>query len=73
MKQPALVADSAYEEVAAVWIDVNGDNYPDLITASGGNEFFGNDPHQQPKCYLNDGKGNLRVQADAFNNIYLTA
>lgn len=73
LKQPALLADSAYEEVAAVWVDVNGDRYPDLITASGGNEFFGNDSHQQPRSYLNDGKGNLRVQADAFNNVYLTA
>lgn len=73
LKQPALIADSLYEEVAAVWIDVNGDRIPDLVTASGDNEFIGNDPYRQPRCYINDGKGNLRATVDAFKDVFVTA
>lgn len=73
LMQPALIADSLFEEVAAAWIDVNGDRIPDLITASGDNESIGNDPYRQPRCYINDGKGNLRLQADAFKDVFVTA
>jgi hypothetical protein len=71
--QPALAADSAMEDVDANWADVNGDGYPDLLVASGGNEFFGPDPHLQPRVYLNDGKGNLQKLDHAFDNIFLNA
>ena len=30
-----------YEDVDACWADVNNDNKPDLIIASGGNEYYG--------------------------------
>lgn len=71
--QPALAADSAIEDVDANWADVNGDGFPDLLVASGGNEFFGPDPHLQPRVYLNDGKGNLKKLDHAFDNIFLNA
>jgi hypothetical protein len=71
--QPALLADSATEDVDANWVDMNQDGIPDLIVASGGNEFFGPDPHLQPRLYLNDGKGILRKEANAFNNIFINA
>ena len=45
----------AYEDVAAAWVDVNNDGKTDLIVASGGNEYYGNDPFYQPRLYLNDG------------------
>ena len=41
--EPALDKDSTYEDVDACWADVNNDNNPDLIIASGGNEYYGND------------------------------
>jgi hypothetical protein len=69
----ALQADSMLEDVDAVWADMNGDRYPDLIVASGGNEFYGRDWHNSPRLYLNDGKGNLTKQTDAFDSLYLTA
>ena len=72
-KQPALDADSVYEDVTACWADVNNDKHPDLVVASGGNEYFGNSEYLKPRVYLNDGKGNLSKLNGAFNNILLTA
>ena len=40
--QPALDNDSTYEDVDAVWVDVNNDRKTDLVIASGGNEYYGN-------------------------------
>lgn len=71
--QPALLKDSTYEEISAEWLDVNRDGHPDLVVATGGNEYVNNSEFQMPRIYLNDGKGNLSVKADAFTNIYVTA
>ena len=68
-----MEADSVYEEVDAWWIDVNKDKAPDLVVASGGNEYYGEDEHQMPRIYLNDGKGSLSRLSDAFRGIYLTS
>ncbi len=70
--EPALDRDSIYEDVDACWADVNNDNNPDLIIASGGNEYYGTDSNLLPRVYLNDGKGNLMRKDDAFSNIYTT-
>lgn len=71
--QPALDADSAFEDVDATWIDVNKDGNIDLVVASGGNEFFGPDPHLQPRVYLNNGKAGFTKLDHAFDNIFLNA
>jgi len=73
MEMPALQADSNYEDVDAQWYDVNNDNNIDLIIASGGNEYYGEDSHLLPRVYLNDGKGNLVRKEDAITGIYETA
>ncbi|RYY56808.1 MAG: hypothetical protein EOO05_18535, partial [Chitinophagaceae bacterium] len=49
LPQPALDLDSSYEDVDAQWIDVNNDGFRDLVIASGGNEFYGNDAHNLPR------------------------
>ena len=72
LPQPALAADSNYEDVDASWTDVNGDGFPDLLVASGGNEYYGHDSMMLPRLYLNDGKGKLTRKEDAFSNVYLT-
>jgi hypothetical protein len=64
--QPALARDSMWENVDAVWVDVNNDKAIDLVIASGGNEYYGEDEHLQPLLYLNDGRGNLRKKEQAF-------
>lgn len=71
--QPALDRDNVYEEVDACWVDVNNDTYPDLVVASGGNEYYGHDEHMQPRVYLNDGRANLTRMEHAFDGIFLTA
>ena len=72
--QPALNADSTYEDVDAVWTDVNNDKFQDLVVASGGNEYYGNSDYLLPRIYLNDGKGSLQRLTDAFDRtVMLTA
>jgi len=71
--QPDLVRDSTYEEVDAQWADVNKDGHPDLVVATGGNEYSNNSEYQMPRIYLNDGKGNLSAKQDAFSNVFVTA
>ncbi len=71
--QPALDLDSNYETVSACFADINHDGNPDLVLASSGNEFYGQDEHNSPHAYLNDGKGNFAKKPDAFDTMYLTA
>ncbi len=71
--QPDLDADSSFEDVDACWADVDHDGNPDLVVASGGNEYTGNDPRLAPRVYLNDGKGHLKKSAHAFDNVFLNA
>jgi hypothetical protein len=72
-EQAALANDSAYEDVAASWVDVNNDGNIDLVVASGGNEFYGNDSHNTPRVYLNDGKAGFTKLENAFGDLYITA
>jgi hypothetical protein len=72
--QPALDTDSTYEDVDAVWADVNNDSFNDLVVASGGNEYYGNSDYLMPRVYLNDGKGDLQRLPGAFDRtVMLTA
>ncbi|MDP4211761.1 MAG: VCBS repeat-containing protein [Bacteroidota bacterium] len=54
-----FLADRNCEDVDARFIDVNGDGFPDLYVASGGNEYSGNAPELLDRLYLNDGKGHF--------------
>ena len=71
--QPVLDADSIYENTDACFADVNNDTHIDLIVASGGNEFYGNDFHNTSRIYLNDGKGSFTKMQNPFGNLYMTA
>ncbi|HLZ89312.1 MAG TPA: VCBS repeat-containing protein, partial [Puia sp.] len=73
LDEPALDADSTYEDTDASWADINNDGKPDLLVASGGNEFYGNDTMLTPRAYLNDGKGHLTRSPHAFPNIFVNA
>ena len=72
-QQPVLDKDSIYENTDACFADVNNDGHIDLIIASGGNEFFGDEFHNAPRVYLNDGKANFTKLENAFTNLFLTA
>lgn len=71
-EQPAMHIDSMYEDVDAVWTDVNNDGNVDLVVASGGNEYYGTDEHLLPRVYLNDGKAHFTKQQNAFSNLFET-
>ena len=71
-EQPVLHADSMWEHVDAQWADLNGDGFTDLVIATGGNEYYGEDEHLHPLLYLNDGKGKLLPFKEAFKGIYAT-
>ncbi|HEX8355902.1 MAG TPA: VCBS repeat-containing protein [Segetibacter sp.] len=70
---PVLDYDSLYEETDACWTDVNNDGHTDLVVASGGNEYYGDDKNLAPHIYLNDGKANFTVAKDAFNRLFVNA
>lgn len=70
--QPAFDIDSTFEDVDACIVDVNKDGFNDLVIASGGNEFYGNDEHLLPRVYLNNGKGQFSRLPNAFPGIYET-
>jgi enediyne biosynthesis protein E4 len=71
--QPALDKDSGFEDVSACWADLDHDGSPDLVVASGGNEYGGKDPHLLPRVYLNDGKGHLVRRDQAFGDVFVNA
>ena len=74
MQEPALDADKEYEDIGAAFFDANGDGFPDLMIASGGNEANLGSITLLPRLYLNDGKGNfLRSNIAIPTNVSLNA
>ncbi|MEH6405960.1 MAG: VCBS repeat-containing protein, partial [Leeuwenhoekiella sp.] len=55
--------EKAYEDVDAIFVDINGDGFQDLYVVSGGNEYAANDAHYTDRLYLNDGKGSFNKGA----------
>src|SRR4051812_6878187 len=71
--QSAFAADSVAEDIGAAFLDANGDGFPDLFVASGGNEFWGEQDALRPRLYLNDGHGNFARARDALPDIFENA
>ncbi len=46
--------------------DANGDGKPDIYITSGGYSFAPGDPNYQDRLYINDGKGNFKVDTSAL-------
>jgi hypothetical protein len=73
LPEPAFAADSLAEDTGAAFLDVNGDGLPDLLVASGGNEFSGPQDALRPRLYVNDGRGNFRRDRAALPDIFENA
>ena len=56
--------DDICEDVDAVFFDANGDEQPDLLVVSGGNETQVSPQALEDRLYLNDGKGHFSKQTD---------
>lgn len=65
--------DSLFEDVDAVWMDVEGDGDQDIIVASGGNEFRKGHQTRAQRVYINDGQGQWTVRYDLFPGADVTA
>ncbi|MEO6001212.1 MAG: VCBS repeat-containing protein [Chitinophagaceae bacterium] len=71
--QDEIDNDSTYEDTDACWVDVNNDGNIDLVIASGGNEYYGQEEYLKPRVYINDGKAKFIKLPDAFGPLYITA
>ncbi len=71
--EPAFVKDRYYENIGAVFFDVNNDGYPDLIVTSGGNQARQGSPALLTRLYINDGKGNFTRSTSGWPSISVNA
>lgn len=55
-----------FHDAGMLLFDANGDGKPDLYIASGGYEAEANSPVYQDRLYINDGKGNFTLAANAI-------
>ncbi len=68
-----ILNDSVFEDIDAVFVDIENDGDLDLIVASGGNEFTGYSLPLTQRIYLNDGEGSFTSDTTAIPKIYMTA
>jgi hypothetical protein len=62
-KQPFLQADSSFEDVASLFMDIDQDKDIDLMVVSGGYEFGKSSDKYQTRLYLNNGTGVFSKQS----------
>lgn len=67
---PFWQKNKIYEEVAAVFFDANGDDFPDLYIQSGGNESPEGTANYQDRLYLNNQKGDFTYLPNALPKMY---
>ncbi len=67
----AILQDSLFEDVDAVFVDIENDGDLDLVIAAGGNEFWGEQEAMKQRGFLNDGQGNFERMV--FPDMFMTA
>ncbi|MCB0562774.1 MAG: VCBS repeat-containing protein [Phaeodactylibacter sp.] len=71
---PAVILnDSIFEDVDAVFADLENDGDLDLVIATGGNEYWDQQEPLRQRAYINDGKGNFRGDENLFPGAFMTA
>jgi hypothetical protein len=56
----------------SVFFDADGDKHPDLLVVGGSSEFEDHSSFYCPRLYLNDGRGNFRLDSVAFSPLVRT-
>ncbi|NND25972.1 MAG: VCBS repeat-containing protein [Flavobacteriaceae bacterium] len=59
LNNPVFTNDAAYEDMEALFIDIENDGDNDLYIVSGGSEFIERSQDLKDRLYINDGKGNF--------------
>lgn len=67
----AILRDSVFEDVDALFADLENDGDLDLVVAAGGNEYRNTDEAMRQRAYINEGNGNFSRMD--FPNVYMTA
>ena len=62
----AKTVDKKSEDEALLLFDADADGDQDLYCVSGSYEGEANEPHYQDRLYINDGRGNFTLRADAL-------
>lgn len=59
MQNQVFKQDASFEDMEALFVDIDQDGDNDLYVVSGGSEFSENDQKLTDRLYINDGKGNF--------------
>ena len=67
-----FLEDQIFEDVDAIFFDIELDGDLDLLVVTGGNEFDKNAPEELSRIYLNDGAGHFSKAEGLLPDLYET-